>query len=260
MWSSICYNPLFSGSDLPFQTMDVMYITSAWPHACFNKITSFITAFITFERCICIAVPLKVKVIITPSRTKVIVLAIFVLLFALFSPLFYVNRLTWTFSPQRNATILAIRYSEEREAVETATFFIYSVAMSAFVIAFVFVCTLVLIVKLNSKVKWRLTSVANTAKQSQTVSVKDRKVVKMVALISTIFVICYIPTTLIFFMMAYEPQYSYGGRYENIYIVVWSVANVLETVNSSINFVVYYNMSSKFRLRFLEIFFRKDVG
>lgn len=36
-WSSICYNPLFGHSGIPFDSIDVTYLTGGWPHACFNR-------------------------------------------------------------------------------------------------------------------------------------------------------------------------------------------------------------------------------
>ncbi|XP_005108673.1 tachykinin-like peptides receptor 86C [Aplysia californica] len=218
-------------------------------------ITAFITAFITFERCLCVVLPLKVKMMITPRRTKFIIISIFLIMFSVFCPFYYVNRLVWEFDSTRNATLLKIMYTEKKEIVETITFFIHSVTFSTFSFVFVICCTIVLVAKLNSKTKWRLATAAKgVGSQSEGVGVKDKKVVKMVTFISTIFIVCFVPSTLIFLFMALEPEFSFGGGYKNIYFVVWSFSFVLETVNSSVNIFVYLNMSSKYRATFTNMF------
>ncbi|KAK0056412.1 allatostatin-A receptor, partial [Biomphalaria pfeifferi] len=59
VWLNLCFNPLFHNLDLPFDSVEIQYLTAGWPHVVFTQITSWITAFITLERCLCIALPLK---------------------------------------------------------------------------------------------------------------------------------------------------------------------------------------------------------
>lgn len=60
IWTNLCLNPSFNSLDLPFESVGFQYLTSGWPHATFTRVTSWITAFITLERCLCITAPLKV--------------------------------------------------------------------------------------------------------------------------------------------------------------------------------------------------------
>lgn len=53
--------PAFSEADLPFEGLEVSYLVSAMPHFSFTRVSSCITALITLERCLSIAIPLKVK-------------------------------------------------------------------------------------------------------------------------------------------------------------------------------------------------------
>ncbi|CAL1531906.1 unnamed protein product [Lymnaea stagnalis] len=240
LWTSICYNPLFANSGVPFNSLDLMYLSGGYPHTCFNRITGFITAFITFERCLCIALPLKVKTIITPHRTRWTIIVIFFFTMAIFSPFYYANRLEW-----QNGTILHLVYAKEREAVESVIFYIHSVALQALSLLVVIVCTIILVVQLNTKSKWR-SSVTKPGANVESASMKEKRAVKMIALISTVFIICFMPGSLIFFTMAYEPEFNFTGDFKNIFFVVWSVAFVLETVNASVSILIYFNMSSKY--------------
>ncbi|CAG5114702.1 unnamed protein product, partial [Candidula unifasciata] len=59
IWLNICFTPSFQQADLPFDPTGILYLTAGWPHVIFTRVTSWITAFITLERCLCIALPLK---------------------------------------------------------------------------------------------------------------------------------------------------------------------------------------------------------
>ena len=107
VWMSMCFSPLFQTLSLPFNPLTVQYLTGGWPHGCFARISSFITAYVTFERCLCVTLPLKVKTIITPRRTTLTLVAIFLVLFSLTAPVFLgiglgpVNSTTITYLPYK---------------------------------------------------------------------------------------------------------------------------------------------------------------
>ncbi|XP_012945533.1 adenosine receptor A1-like [Aplysia californica] len=254
IWISICMNPLFYLSDLRFDPRDIMYLTGSAPHYLFVKIATFITAFITFERCLCIAVPLKVKTIITPERTKTIIISIYVAMVVLLIPFCLGNRLEWVFDFTRNTTVLKTTYTAEREMLEAITYLTQGVFATTFSFIFVFCCTVVLVVKLNSKTKWRQATAAKSDLAAEGVGVKDRKVVKMVTLIAAIFIVCAVPPPLLFFYMLFDQDFRIDGVYRNLYLAVWSSSFLTETVNSSVNIFVYLKMSSKYRAVFMKTF------
>ncbi|XP_005103930.1 thyrotropin-releasing hormone receptor-like [Aplysia californica] len=271
LFISLCYNPLFANTGLPFDPLDVLYMVGGGVHVCFarlvdvlhsdrpfRRITSLITAFITFERCLCIAMPLKVKLIITPKRTKLINLSIFAVMFIVFSPFYFVNKLVWSFDADRNTTILIHAYTDDRVIVETVTFLIHGVIFSVFCFVLVICCTVILVVKLNSKTKWREATAAKGVNPPGGLGVKDKRVVKMVTFISFIFIVCFFPATAILMALALVPDLAFGAKYENMWFVVWSVSCLTETVNSSVNIFVYLRMSSKFRYVFMKTFLNKE--
>ncbi|XP_012946436.2 adenosine receptor A1-like [Aplysia californica] len=258
IWISICMNPLFYFSELPFDSTDILYLTGSTPHVLFVKIATFITAFITFERCLCIAVPLKVKTIITPRRTKTIIISIYITIPILIIPFILGHRFEWVFDFTRNATILRSTYTADREMLEAITFLALGVFATTFSFVFVICCTIVLIVKLNSKTKWRQATAAKSDRAAEGVGVKDQKVVKMVTLIAVIFIVCAVPPTLLFFYMAIDPSFRFFGVYKNLYLIFWTSSFLTETVNSSVNIFVYLKMSSKYRAVFMKTFWNKE--
>ena len=107
VWMSVCFSPAFKTLPLTFDPDQVQYLSAGWPHVCFARITSYITAYITLERCLCVTLPLKVKTIITPRRTFLTISAIFLVLFASVAPVYFgigfgrVNSTTVTYVANR---------------------------------------------------------------------------------------------------------------------------------------------------------------
>lgn len=218
-----------------------------------SRITGIITAFITIERCMCVTMPLKVKNIITRDRTKIIISFIFLVTIAIFIPECYVNKLVWIFHSPSNTSKLILVHTEDREVIETVTFIIHSVFMSSICMLAVLICTIILVIKLSSTAKWRKTASSHSDKVDVT-AVRDRKVVKMVGLLAVIFIVCVLPGTILFLVMAYDTEFSFVGKYQNSFFVVWCVSFVLETINSSVNIIVYILMSSKFKVTLVTMF------
>ncbi|XP_005092843.1 neuropeptides capa receptor-like [Aplysia californica] len=265
VWQGVCFNPYFHKADIPFESRDVQYLTAGWPHVCFARITSWITAFITFERCLCISVPLKVKLIITSKRTLYINAGIFLTMFASVSPVYYAINIGPKFFPGRNETLLGLVYKPDGADIENVSFSINVFAQLSSVL-FVIICTCVLIHNLVLKSKWRKStqSSAATARSAASgsgesgMSSKEKRVVKLVTLISCIFIACFLPSAVNLILMISSDDYSIVGKYRNMFQVSWSMLNTLEATNCSVNICVYYTMSSKYRAVFTSLFAKKN--
>lgn len=252
-WEAICFNPWFEDG-APIVYTEIEYITGCWPHICFVRVASYITAFVTLERCLCIAMPLKVKSIITKTRTKVVIVAIFVIVSVTSAPEYYVNQVVWKFYPEKNRTMLGIVFVEDRLKFEGVTLIMNNIIMQLFAFIAVVTCTVILVIELNRKAKWR----QQTAKGDNTSS-KDKKVIKMITFISTIFIGSNLPCCVIFVAMAATPRLHPTGVNYNMLYIIWAIVYVMESINSSVNIVVYLNMSSKYRTVFYKTFFRRDI-
>ncbi|CAL1541154.1 unnamed protein product, partial [Lymnaea stagnalis] len=260
IWMSVCFSPWFRHSDIPFDAKDIQYLTAGWPHVCFARITSWITAFISLERCVCIALPLKVKQIITPRRTLYLVTSIFVVMFACVTPVFCVIGIGEKYFEDRNVTVLGLVYTPNGPDIENVVFSITVFSqLSAFIL--VIICTIILVHNLILKSKWRQSATKEVEGGSKSaVSARDKKVVVMVTLISSIFIACFLPSAInLICMIRYSPDYSVVGREQNTFLGSWAIMNTLEATNSTVNIVVYYHMSSKFRVVLLGLF-RRDGG
>ncbi|CAG5117346.1 unnamed protein product, partial [Candidula unifasciata] len=203
-------------------------------------------------RCLCIAFPLLVKQIITPKRTIIILVFIYCFIAMTVVPLYGTIYIDWKFHPGKNRTVIGIVFRRHKDIVIPTTYFVQAIIGVLAFIAVV-VLTLILICKLRQKNKWRIS--ASLQKETlDSISRRNRATVKIVALIASVLIICYIPSVCLCLTTFIEPEFTEGGKYYNIYTSFWSVAMMMETINSSVNIFFYIRMSTKYRQKFTELF------
>lgn len=268
MWSNLCFTQAFQESGIPLLANEVQLISGSWPHVTFTRTTGWITAFISFERCMCVIFPLKVKTLFTPKRHTSTMIAIYVVTLGC-STLAYVSLgLEWRFYPQKNRTLIGLAYHMDayrRKITDAVSYAVNGVLMPMTCFLSVVVCTAVLVVKLNQQTSWRQTN-ASAASQGQVlktervVNTKERRVATMVVFISAIFIASFVPAVCIFVAGYIEPQLSYDGRYKHLFLVTLSISFTVEAINSSINIFVYFSMSTKYRETFLQMFCLQKVS
>ena len=63
VWLSICWNPWFhlERLKLPFRPLDIEYLSAGHPRLSSVRISAWILALATFERCLCVTIPFKVR-------------------------------------------------------------------------------------------------------------------------------------------------------------------------------------------------------
>ncbi|CAG5128581.1 unnamed protein product [Candidula unifasciata] len=243
LYINISFMPDFIALDLPFVNSDVMYI-SCWCHIIFTRVSTWITAYITLERCLCVTAPLRVKNLFTPKRTVLILVVVYVLMTASICPMFYAARPARIFDPSNNRTLFGIYFIEDRSKIEAITFMTNNTipTLAFFTVA---ICTAILVSTLRKKSKWRLQATMSTAKT--VVADRDNKVVKMVVLISIIFIVCYFPGAAVFVYMLLDADLRIDGIQKNLITAIFAILFHLESINSTVNIFIYLSMSSKFR-------------
>lgn len=159
--------------------------------------------------------------------------------------MYFVYRLGHKFYPERNKSIIGIIYSGNREKFDVIYFPVnyFIIPFCSFVV--IIISTIILVIELNNKAKWRQTSTSSS--KTDSLSTSNMKIAKMVVMISTLFIVCFIPSSIVSIVMAVVPDFSIDGKFRNILSVTGGVGFLLESVNSSANIIIYYHMSSKFR-------------
>lgn len=246
--------PLMKLAGLPMLYSDVQYISGCIPHETFNRMTCSITVYITAERCLCVVFPLKIKRLITPKLTTIVIVFIYIVTLLCPVPIFFTSYLDWNFYPDKNRTLLGLVFTHDREAIESLLYSIHAIVGVLSVIAVV-TFTLVLILKIREKSAWRQTLNVQQ-KQKDFVSNKERMTMFMVVLIAIILLVCYTPSIILCVASLYIPDFSAAGKYVNLHYILWSFALLFETINSSVNIFLYLKMSTKYRRTFHALFTR----
>lgn len=252
-WISICMNS-FVISGLPWAAPEVMYLSGGWPHICFSRITSYITVYITAERYLSIALPLKVKQIVTPTRTTLILILIYIVNLATLIPEYATSYLHWKSVPGRiNATIIGLVFTSNRNNVEGICYVIHSL-LSMTSLQGVVIFTAVLIIKLRRSSKWRKESTSRHELRGS-ISAREQKTVKMIVLIASVLIFCNTPGAIISMSsFIVGPELSITGKYLSVCVAAWSFACSFQIFNSSVNIFLYYKMSSKYKETFIKLF------
>ncbi|CAG5127800.1 unnamed protein product [Candidula unifasciata] len=261
MWTNFCFSPVVRDSGILSAEMHI--ISGTWPHVAFSKITGWITAFISLERCVCVIRPLKVKTIFTRKRHITAMVVIFVVTMAPSSLGYVTTGLGWTFFPEKNKTLIGpIHYLDEvsRMYTDFISYAICGVFMPLSCFVSVVVLTTILVVQLNKKAAWRKSVSSGTTQNRANinddgmVTSKETRIAKMVVFMSTIFIVSFFPAALIFFTGIVEPTFNYDRLNRNLVFVTLSISFTAEVINSSVNTFVYVRMSTKYRETFMKLF------
>ncbi|XP_059178439.1 uncharacterized protein LOC131957709 [Physella acuta] len=252
---NIWFNPLLPRFKVPVNPIEIEYLTAGLPHGCFTRITSWITVYITAEQCLCISLPLHIHRILTPARTITIICCIYLVMVLSLLPEYLTFDIVWRFNPGLNESILGLGYRDNNNKTEGITFLLYSIYMLAS-FAIVVGLTLTLVVQLRRKTKWRKTA---TPEQAMTLNTRDRQTVLMVIVNAGVLLLTFTPTVVTMVCGVSVAGFSVVGRHVNLFFMAWTFVHVFDALNGSLNTVLYFKTSSKFRQTFTEIFCLKRL-
>ncbi|KAK0047373.1 G-protein coupled receptor, partial [Biomphalaria pfeifferi] len=226
-----------------------------YPRILFTKMTCWITAYASLERCYCIVAPLHVKTMITPRRTFIALAGLYAVGINTSFPLFYTGTvfLEWKTDLLSNRTVLGMGINSHYADVANVTTVLVAVLFFLFFTISV-VTTIILTVALHEKSKWRNSLGNCTDKSSKSLAKRDTTIIKTIVLLSLVLIVSYLPYMINCLLVAFLKGFELYGKYYNLYQIMWSVSWLFETMNSSTSLFVYYITSSKFRETFWQIF------
>ncbi|XP_055897236.1 uncharacterized protein LOC129928192 [Biomphalaria glabrata] len=234
----------------PIERTELSNITST-PHPAFARVRSWIFVFLTTERCLCIVFPLKIKRIITPFRTVVVLVIIYMLNIAVVVPFWFDMYVDWKYYPNVNKTMLGVKYRFDRTYVRAPVHVTLAVIMfTSFPIVVFFTC--VLIWKLQKVSRWRLKSVKTD--QLDSTSHRDKTIVRMVVAIACVLIVSLAPS-MVYFLLTSVSLYFDASKYKQSITVFSWFAYLLDVINSCVNILFYYQMSSNYKHIFIKTFF-----
>ncbi|KAK6979444.1 Endothelin-converting enzyme 2 [Biomphalaria glabrata] len=246
VWVSISSFPALNSSfDIVINPKEVNYLTGGFSHGCLARIIAWITVYMTAERCLCIAMPLKVKRFLTPRRTLLVMITIYLHIVGPMTLEYMYFNLGWKFSPQFNKSVVGLVVSVDNNQLDEVSFILMSVLMMSPFTLVIFL-TITLIVQLRKMSRWRTLSISKE-NQFNRLSLKDRMAIRTVLVIASVLILTFTPGLILCAMCFMVPGFGINGRLRNLFIVVSSIVYVFEATNASINMVLYYKMHSSYR-------------
>ncbi|KAH9502914.1 hypothetical protein Btru_072371 [Bulinus truncatus] len=257
VWQNLCVNPYLELADFPVDFEQIQFLTAGCPNVLMVRITTWITMYVTFERCLSVLTPLKIHRLITFERTLVILCIISVLNLSCYLPLFTSAHITWNFYPDLNRTKVGITFVGDQVIVSSV---MNNSLASLSIIAFglVVILTGSLVVHLKRKSKWRRGATTFDADKDEVRNLKENKTVAMIILVASVLIVCLAPGVTCTILALTLSDFWIVGRKANLFHAVWSFCFLFQSINSSVNVLLYYRMSSKYRFTFKEIFPRMN--
>ena len=248
---------------VPFEN-DVGVILSAIPHMLLTRVSAFITTYVSAERYLCVLLPLKIKSIITPKRTLIVMLVIYGSFLSVYPACFLRYPLGWRFESSLNITILdVLTVSDEIVYLfDSAYGLLIATIIPLLTFLAVVVFTILLALSLQKSKAWR-DAQSNSAQldgksaQSAAKQSKEIRAVKMVITIAIVFIISSIPLSAHSFTTLIVPEFTFIGRYSRMYDVGGMMSLAVNSINSGANVIIYYSMSNKFRRAVHGLFFTR---
>ena len=263
MFSQIFFLPIFENVPIVSELL-VLTITS-YPHIIMTRLSGFITAFISLERYLCVFLPLKIKSIFTPRRTCIVIVCIFLVVVPPMINIYFRHPHGWVFFPERNRSLLTALTVED--PVIATSFMIWQAYVSMVLPATSFVivtfCTIFLSISLQRSKKWRDSNRNVSSEQGQKgssgttrekTSNKELKIIRMVVAVATVFIISTIPSCIHVTVVMLVPEFYIRGRFAKIHNIAGHLFFLIDLINCSVNVIIYYRMSTKFRQTANELF------
>ncbi|GFS24947.1 chemosensory receptor A [Elysia marginata] len=191
---------------------------------------AWVTAVLSVERCICIVIPLKVKTIVTRRRTLCLISGM-----AVYEVVLGGLILTTVHTP----------YSQPNPARIALLLYFYSISVFT-CFSLVLISSIFIIIRLKKALQWRASCSTSTRTSGGGV---ERKVVLSVLWICIMFIACFTPMVVMFVAAFIHPRFVLLDPYYGWLVhVIFTFSYLFQTVSSALNILVYYNMSTKFRV------------
>ena len=144
-------------------------------------------------------------------------------------------------------------YRDKETAMDILNRLVYSTILTTLFFITIAVTTTITAVKLHRVVQWRQRS-TSSASVSLKSSIKEIALTKTLVATSVLFIVCLAPTIMVQIASFVEPDFYFTGRYYNLVYVTQTVMLFFRVCNSSFNFFIYYDMSTRYRQTLRDIF------
>ncbi|KAK3733339.1 hypothetical protein RRG08_037131 [Elysia crispata] len=241
-----------------------------------NYVSYVLAAYVSFERCLCVTIPFKVKSIVTPQLTFIMMIVISVLVIASFGVIFFIYDIGWVYSSYFNATVAVFEFNSfhRRHGPAVIAYFnLIGIINPIFCFIVIVTCTAIIVYQLNKMSRFRAaataastktesstavattaTTAASNAAAGNSLSSRDRQVVKMLVVVIIVYIVALLPRFAHYAGKFTEPDFAYLRRYHNMFTLSSYIVLTFDYINASVNLFIYLTMSTNFRATFYQMF------
>ncbi|KAH9500254.1 hypothetical protein Btru_077593 [Bulinus truncatus] len=246
-WSSPVYRRTWKNLTTP--TLNYLQVFA-------NYVTYVLAAYVAFERCLCVTLPFKVKLIFTPRLTLVMMVLISALVILSFGVIFFVYDIYWVFDSSLNQSIIVYAYNgfyRQRGAEVIDYFNLIGIVNPIFSFVVIGVCTVIIVCQLRRMSKFRTVSVKRKD-PSADLSSRDKQVVKMLLVVIVVYIVALLPRFALYAGKMVEQEFYYLRTYHNLFNVCAYIVMTVDFINASVHLFIYLAMSTNFRMTFFNLF------
>ena len=149
--------------------------------------------------------------------------------------------------------VLCRFYRDNKIAIDILIRLVYSTVLTTLFFTTIAVTTTITAFRLRRVVQWRQSS-TSSASVAATSSIKEIVLTKTLVATSVLFILCLAPMIMFQIASFVEPEFYFTGRYYNLAYLLTNVMVFFQAYNSSFNFFIYYNMSTRYRETLRDIF------
>ncbi|CAG5118175.1 unnamed protein product [Candidula unifasciata] len=247
--------------------------------AMFYDISQGVTAFISLQRCLCVAMPLRFKDMFTVRRSVVIMLWFYVATTLAYTPHFRTCGISVRLEATRNNTIPALWETSDRAESILWLNYLLHIGVDTIYQLVVVVSAIVMIRGLQKSAKFQSTKSTlattdfgsvhdnclklsqhttskNESKSSKPwqTSNKNRNVVKTIFALSLLAIVCNTERLVVVYGQRFVPGLTFDGAYQIIFFLSARVTFLFSMINASLNVLVYYFLNPSYRKTFQELF------
>ncbi|KAK0053339.1 type-1B angiotensin II receptor [Biomphalaria pfeifferi] len=235
------------------------------------------TTFLSFARCMCVSRPLHFKDMFMATKSTVIVCLIITTTVGSYIPMLMTMSMTLQFDSQVNYTRFRLYLTPAREQVGAITWIVRNAVLPVSTLVAIVSCVIYMSKRLMDSALFRLKSqsfhqiiqspnykkektsstdtlvsnlASNGTKEDQDLASKERRAIQQMVVMSIVVIVCEVPEILISLASVLVPTFAFLKPFNNIYLAVIGVNHVFQSINSSVNIIIYWKYSSRYRQNF----------
>ncbi|KAH9504494.1 hypothetical protein Btru_062921 [Bulinus truncatus] len=237
-----------------FSWENCMFPQMVFIHLIFTNVAYVMAGYLAIERCLCLAIPFRVKRLLTPRVTVIVLVGILIVVVTSMSPILFIYECYKTYSFIYKQEISCYKHTDFYSNGGQTYMKIYSALNICYPLAST-VCMVTSAIAISRILhRARVRRAANCGGHYP-MNDRDRRVTRMLKVSVIVFIFCILPRLGHFLARFIVKDYYNLEKERSLYRVVVYTMYFLDYANSCSHMPIMYIMSTNYRKCFKEIFF-----